>query len=133
MTEKSERHFFRGLFKFLLLAGLVAAVGATVRAKKKAYMGLTESEARAKFEPKLASRLGPDRASEIADQVIPKLKERGLIKADNPVEQAMYEAKHAATDAADRVESAASDAADKIEHAAKGAAKKIEKASEESD
>ncbi|MGA7282896.1 MAG: hypothetical protein WBZ40_14095 [Acidimicrobiia bacterium] len=133
MAEESERHFFRGLFKFLLFAGLVAGVGAAVKAKKAEYMGLTESEARAKFEPKLASRIGPEKAAEIADQVIPKLKESGFLKADDPVEQAMHDAKHAATDAADRIEDAASKSADKIGEAASDAVEKIEEVAEKSD
>jgi len=61
-----------------------------VNGKKLEYVGLTESEARRKFEEKLAPRVGEQRAAEVADQVIPKLKERGVI-LDDPIAEAVDE------------------------------------------
>jgi hypothetical protein len=77
-----ERHPFRFLLKLAIFAGLVYAAGRLVAQKKDEYMGLTESEARSKFIQKAGPRIGDDTAEEIADQVIPKLKERGFVKAD---------------------------------------------------
>lgn len=58
--------------------------------KKLEYAGLTESEARKKFEQELAPKVGEDRAAEIADQVIPKMKERGVV-IDDPIAEAVDE------------------------------------------
>lgn len=117
----TERHPFRFLFKFLLFIGALAAVTKVVASKKKEYYGLTESEARAKFESKLGPRIGEEKASEIADQVIPRLKDSGVIKPD-PMEQVVNDAKDAASEAKDKVQDLAGDAKDKM----KDAAEKIE-------
>ena len=50
--------------------------------KRKEFSNMTESQAREKFVSKASAKLGEDQANEIADQVIPKLKERGIIKPD---------------------------------------------------
>jgi hypothetical protein len=74
----------------LLVIGAVGVLISYVNGKKLEYVGLTESEARRKFEEKLAPRVGEQRAAEVADQVIPKLKERGLI-LDDPIAEAVDE------------------------------------------
>jgi hypothetical protein len=129
----TERHPFRFLFKFLLLIGALAAVTKVVASKKQEYYGLTESEARAKFEAKLGPRIGDEKASEIADQVIPRLKDSGVIKPD-PMEQVVNDAKDAASEAKDKMQDAAGEAKDKVKDLAgeaedkvKDAAEKIEK------
>ena len=83
----SRRHPFRFLFKLALFIGLITLVGKVVAANKDQFVGLTESEVRAKFEAKLGRRMGTDTATEIANKVIPKLIEKGIIKPD-PVEEA---------------------------------------------
>ncbi len=107
-----ERHVFRTLFKFAVLAGLLYLAAKFLNDKKSEYSGLTESEARSKFVETVGPKVGDDTAEEIADQVIPKLKDRGLIKSD-PAEAAAEEVKEAAEDLAD----AAEDAADKVSEA----------------
>ena len=89
-TAEKERHFFRTLIKFAILAGMVSMAVRFVSAKKQEYMGLTESEARQKFEEKLGSKIGEEKAAEVADQVIPKLKEKGVI-VDDPIAEAVDE------------------------------------------
>jgi hypothetical protein len=74
----------------LLVIGAVGVLISYVNGKKLEYVGLTESEARRKFEEKLAPRVGEQRAAEVADQVIPKLKERGVI-LDDPIAEAVDE------------------------------------------
>jgi hypothetical protein len=117
----TERHPFRFLFKFLLFIGALAAVTKVVASKKKEYYGLTESEARAKFEAKLGPRIGEEKASEIADQVIPRLKDSGVIKPD-PMEQVVNDAKDVASEAVDKMQ----DAAGAARNSMKDAAEKIE-------
>lgn len=77
-----ERHVFRTLIRLAVFIGLIYAVGRFVAQKKNEYEGLTESEARSRFVDTVGPKLGDETAEEIADQVIPKLKERGLLKPD---------------------------------------------------
>jgi hypothetical protein len=74
----------------LVVIGAVGVLISYINGKKLEYVGLTESEARKKFEEKLAPRVGEERASEVADAVIPKLKERGMI-LDDPIAEAVDE------------------------------------------
>jgi len=112
----TERHPFRFLFKFLLFVGAIAAIAKVVASKKEEYYGLTESEARAKFESKLGPRIGEDKAAEVADQVIPRLKDKGMIKPD-PVEHAVKDAKDVASDAVDDMKDAAEKTGDSVKDA----------------
>jgi hypothetical protein len=86
MTEEieiaEERHVFRTLITLTVFVGLIYAAGRFLAQKKDEYAGLTESQARTKFVDKVGPKLGEETAEDIADQVIPKLKERGLIKPD---------------------------------------------------
>ena len=86
MTEEievvEERHFLGTLIRLAVFIGVIYALGRLVARQKDEYAGLTESEARSKFMAKVGPKLGEETAQEIADQVIPKLKERGLIKPD---------------------------------------------------
>lgn len=77
-----ERHVFRTLVRLAVFVGLIYVAGRFLARKKDEYAGLTESEARTKFMAKVGPKLGVETAEEIADQVIPKLKERGLVKSD---------------------------------------------------
>ena len=121
----TERHPLRTLVKFLLLIGAVAAISKVVAAKKEEYYGLTESEARAKFESKLGPRIGEEKASEVADQVIPRLKDTGVIRPD-PMDQAVDTVKDMATEAADKGKDAAARAGDAVKDAAEEIQKKID-------
>lgn len=121
MDDTAKRHPFRFLFKLVLLVGGVAALSKVVATKKKEYYGLTESEARAKFQSKLGPRIGEEKAAEVVDQVIPRLKDKGMIKPD-PMEQAVSDAKDTASEAADGLRDAAKDAGNSM----KDAVEKIE-------
>lgn len=80
--KKKERHPLRALVRLAIMAGIIGFVVSFINGKKLEYTGLTESEARRKFEEKLGPKMGEERAAEVADQVIPKLKERGMVVAD---------------------------------------------------
>ena len=86
IQETDRRHPFRFMFKLLLFGGLVYALGRFVAEKKNEYSGLTESQARDKLVATMGPKVGDETASEIADSVIPKLKERGLVTPD-PIDQ----------------------------------------------
>lgn len=76
------------IFKLVVMAAVVGFVVSYLNGKRLEYTGLTESEARRKFEEKLGPKVGEDRASELADQVIPKLKEKGMV-VDDPITEAV--------------------------------------------
>lgn len=82
---EAERHPFRFMLKFLVFVGILYSVGRFVAQQKKDWDGITESQARSRIEPKLASKLGDEKAEEIADQIITALKDRGVIAADPEV------------------------------------------------
>ena len=111
-----ERHPLRFLVKFVVFAGLLYLAGKFLTNKKNEYADLTESQAHDKLVEKISPKVGDDTAEEIADQVIPKLKERGFIKAD-PAEAAVDAVKEAGAEAAEAVEEKMDEAADKVAEA----------------
>jgi hypothetical protein len=115
-----ESHAFRTLFKVLLVVGIVAAITKFMSDRRRDFYGLTEAEARAKFESKLGPIIGDDRASDVADQVIPRLKETGVL-----VEDAVDGAKKAASDVADKVGDTAEKAAGNAKKAASNAVDEV--------
>lgn len=110
-----ESHAFRTLFRILLVVGIVAAITKFMSDRRRDFYGLTEAEARAKFESKLGPIIGEDRASDVADQVIPRLKETGVL-----IEDAMDKAKSTASDLADKVGDTTKEVADNAKKAASG-------------
>jgi gas vesicle protein len=110
---ESGRHPFRFMVKLMIFFGILAAAGKFLASKRDEYAGLTEAEAKAKMESKLGPRFGEEKASEIANQVVPVLKERGFLKKEAG-EGMMDKAKDAATDMADKAKDAAGDMAAKV-------------------
>jgi len=74
--------------KLLAMLGLRAlAAAGTKRTKahhESEWRGLTESEAHAKLDAKMPSRVPADKRTEIFDKVIGKMSERSLIQVDLP-------------------------------------------------
>jgi hypothetical protein len=119
----AESHAFRTLLKVLLVVGIISAIAKFLSDRRRDFYGLTEAEARAKFESKLGPIIGEDRASEVADQVIPRLKESGVLEPDG-MEKAADKAKDAASDLADDVSDATKDLADEAKDVASDVADK---------
>lgn len=115
-VDTDGRHPIRFLFKFAAFAGLMYAAGRFVARKKDEYADLTESEAREKLIAKMSPKVGDDTAEEIANQVIPKLKDRGLLKTD-PIEKVGDEVEKAAEEVAEAAEENVEEAADKVTEA----------------
>lgn len=82
MGEEKQRHPYRFMFKLAAVGAVLYFTGRILVQKKEEYYGLSESEARAKLQEKLGPRIGDDSAAEVADQVIPRLKKRGIVTAD---------------------------------------------------
>lgn len=106
--DKKKRRPIRFLMKVGVFGGLVYAAGRFLVDKKDEYANLNETQAKAKIIEKVSPRLGAETAAEIAAQVVPKLKERGLVRPD-PMAEAADDLKDAAAkieDAADKVSEA---------------------------
>jgi hypothetical protein len=50
--------------------------------QKEDWAGITEAQAKEKIESRLVSRVGEDKANDIANQIVTVLTEKGVIKAD---------------------------------------------------
>lgn len=84
LEVEASRHPVRFMIKFLMFVGILYVAGRMLAEIKDKYYGISESEARLKIETNLGPRMGEDKAQELADQIIPKLVERGVITADEP-------------------------------------------------
>jgi hypothetical protein len=108
-----ERHPIRFIVKLAAFVGVLYTAGRFLAQKKNEYADLTESQARDKIVEKMTPRVGDETANEIAEQVIPKLKKRGLIKAD-PMEEAADDIAAAADEAVKAMDEGVEKAADKV-------------------
>lgn len=108
-----ERHPIRFIVKLAAFVGVLYTAGRFLAQKKNEYADLTESQARDKIVDKMTPRVGDETANEIAEQVIPKLKKRGLIKAD-PMEAAADDIAAAADEAVKARDEGVEKAADKV-------------------
>ena len=115
-VEKEGRHPFRFLIKLATFLGLVFIAGRFIAQKKDEYAGLTESEARERLVGKIKPKLGDDTAEEIADQVIPKLKERGFLKSE-PIEDVTDTVKKTAKKKTDAAKAKTEEGSDKVAEA----------------
>ena len=125
-----ESHPFRVLIKFAVFLGLIYVAGRFLAEKKAEYSNMTESQAHDRFVEKMGPKVGDDTANEIADQVVPKLKDAGLLKPD-PVEAAADDVKKAAKDAAKTVDKKVEAVGDDVKKATKDAKNLVDKAVEE--
>ena len=67
------------LLKLALLVGGIAAVAKLVAARKSEWTGLTETQVREKLDAKLPDRMPDEKRTEVAEKVVSKMQERGLI------------------------------------------------------
>jgi hypothetical protein len=101
--EDKERHVFRSLLKFAVIAALIALAVRMAAEKKKEFSGLTETEARVKLEEKLSPRLGEETAADVAETVVEKLRGRGIL-AEDPIAEAVDEVVEDLTDSVEKSE-----------------------------
>lgn len=86
MKEKEKsRSVFGSILRLAVLGAIAGFAAKFVAEKKRELSGLTVSEAKSRFEEKLGPRLGEDTASDIANAVVEKLRERGIVVADPEV------------------------------------------------
>jgi hypothetical protein len=72
------------LLKLALVVGGIAAVSKAVTMNKSKWQGMTESDVRAKLDAKLPDKVPADKRSEIADKVVGKMREKGVLAEDAP-------------------------------------------------
>jgi len=86
------------LIGLALIVGAAAAAAKLVAAKKTEWQGLTEAEARQKVEQGIPSRVPEEKRAEVADKVVTKMRERGVLReeAAEPVPDAEGEDSEAA-------------------------------------
>ena len=106
---ENDSHPIRFMIRFAIFAGILFVIGRMLDAKRRELSNMTEAEARAKFVDKASPKMGEEQAREIADQVIPVLIEKGLLKP-NPADEAVDKV----NDAADEVVEAAEDLKDEV-------------------
>jgi hypothetical protein len=76
------------LLKLVLVVGGIAAVAKVVTAKKAEWQGMSEASVRAKLDEKLPDKVPADKRAEIADKVVGKMREKGVLAEDAPVAEA---------------------------------------------
>ncbi len=68
-----------------VIALAVACVKKTVSKRESEWHGLTEREARAKLDEKLPGKIPADKREQIADKVVSKMRDRGVLSEDSTV------------------------------------------------
>lgn len=109
---ESKRHPLRFMIKFLVLVGILVAAGKFMAKQKQDWSGITEAQAREKIESRLASRVGEEKATDIANQIVTVLTEKGVIKAEETAEEVVdvtEEGVEAVSDDAEAVEEVTAD------------------------
>lgn len=109
---ESKRHPLRFMIKFLVLVGILVAAGKFMAKQKQDWSGITEAQAREKIESRLASRVGEEKATDIANQIVTVLTEKGVIKAEETADEVVdvtEEAAEAVSDDAEAVEEVTAD------------------------
>ena len=74
----------KNLFKLLVVGGIVAAIAKTMGMQKKKWQGLSETEARAKIDAKLPSKLGGEQRAEVTDKIVGAMTDKGVLASDAP-------------------------------------------------
>lgn len=69
--------------KLVLIVGGVTLLAKLVTAKKSEWRDLTESDIREKLDSRLAGRVPDEKRDAIADKVVSKMRERGVLRAED--------------------------------------------------
>ena len=72
------------LIKLALLVGGVAFAAKLLETKKAEWEGLAESDVRAKLDARLPGQVPADKRTEIADKIVDKMREKGVLGEDAP-------------------------------------------------
>ena len=81
LDEETARKSFLGrLVRLILIVLIIVAIVSAIKAVKGAGKGkqMTEAEVRERFD-KMASKVGDDRAGAMADKVVDKMRDKGVL------------------------------------------------------
>ncbi len=70
------------LVMFAILAGALLAAARLAAAQRSQWQGLTETQVRDKLERRLPPQVPADKRSVVADTVVAKLRDRGLLEVE---------------------------------------------------
>lgn len=101
----------RKFLKLALMIGGIAAVAKLVAARKSEWTGLTEPQVREKLESRLPSRIPDDKRAAVADKVVSKMRERGVILEEDDTAESSGETESEAAASADATEGETQDEA----------------------
>jgi len=101
---ESQRHPLRFMVKFLVFVGILVLAGKFMAKQKEDWAGITEAQAMEKIESRLVSRVGEDKANDIASQIVAVLTEKGVIKAEAADEEVVDVTGEADSDEEEAVE-----------------------------
>lgn len=76
------------LVMIAILGAAIAGLAKMMMAKKAAWSGMTEPEAREKLESRLPDKIPTEKRQEVADQIVSKMRDRGMIAESGPAEAA---------------------------------------------
>jgi hypothetical protein len=76
------------LIKLALVIGGIAFASKVITAKKAEWEGLAESDVRAKLDARLPDKVPAEKRAEIADKVVGKMREKGVLREDAPIDEA---------------------------------------------
>ena len=91
------------LIGLALIAGAVAAAAKLMATKKAEWQDLSESEARQKVEERLPSRVPEEKRAAVADKVVTKMRERGVLREEPAEPVSDVDSEAAETDVQDEV------------------------------
>ena len=75
------------LIGFALIAGAVAVAAKLMAAQKAEWQGLSEAEVRERMEQRMPARVPEEKRADVADKVVAKMRERGMLR-EEPAEAA---------------------------------------------
>ena len=75
------------LIKLAFLIAIVVAVAKALEAKKAEWEGMTETDVRAKLDARLPEQMPAEKRAEIADKVVGKMREKGVLGEDAPADE----------------------------------------------
>lgn len=70
------------LIGIAIVAGIAGAVAKMLKAKKAEWSGMTEPQVREKLDTRLPSRMPDDKRQAVADQIVSKMRDQGLIEEE---------------------------------------------------
>jgi hypothetical protein len=99
------------LLKVVLIVVGIASVAKLATVRKAEWQGLTEPQVREKLDSKLPARIPDEKRAEVADKVVAKMRERGVLAEGEEAETPDIATSEAETPTADDVDADAADEA----------------------